>query len=803
MIHQFILNVKTFPKEYRAQFTLTDSDKVHLAASEVKLKEFDPALWEGLFNMRDYVRRYAGYSDPERHSHMRSEKEIVRDLGVFLARSVLGDEVFSQLYEGIHERTLLVRLPDTSDDPLAGAFARVPWEIARPSVDEEAVYQRNLSVRVISGDMSQKSVGVSLEPHEPLRVLLVFSEAEGSSPLALRLERERLIELFYDEIMAERKVQVDVLCHGVTVERIEEQVKAARGYHIVHWSGHGYHDVLEVYSDDRTKKVITSAEFVNLFSRSGGWIPLLVFLSACHSGSLITARDWASLKAILQKQGDLAEPEKESDAVSIDTTIAESKGYTGTALNLIKAGVSQVVAMRYEVGDAYARRLARRFYKHLIREGYSADHALGLSRSELAHDRERQAEHSASDHATPLIFGNSLVTLTAQKGRSEQLNTRYPRPSQVLLETDLRRPQGFVGRNRELTRLVIHWLPKEGFPVAIIQSLAGMGKTMLAAEAIHLWHERFDWVLAVQSRYPVSAEEFFQKIHSELLFTSPVYRERSEANVYSQIWIDRSVKTQRYERMLNNLIEALRMERVLVILDNFETNLFEDLSCSDEVWTVVLEALCMRLKGSFSKVLITSRHMPKALRDSALWLPLGPLSMKEARLFFQNKKHLRRLWYNPEYFHLAVRVLEISRGHPLILERLGRIARDIKALEPILESLEREGFHDLAGVADAREREKERKYLEEVSHAAIDTLINRLSQSAAHLLWVLTRAFEPVEVSVLKGVWGGKSVEDEELNQARQMYKMAAMLPPEVRAQFEAEFSTQPQEVRALIEQEP
>ena len=32
--------------------------------------------------------------------------------------------------------------------------------------------------------------------------------------------------------------------------------------------------------------------------------------------------------------------------------------------------------------------------------------------------------------------------------------------------------------------------------VALVQGLAGLGKTALVAEAIHLWHHRFDGVFA-------------------------------------------------------------------------------------------------------------------------------------------------------------------------------------------------------------------------------------------------------------------------------------------------------------------
>jgi hypothetical protein len=87
-------------------------------------------------------------------------------------------------------------------------------------------------------------------PDESLRVLLVFAEAPGSRPLAMRLEREQLLGLFYDEVMPKRRVSVDVLCHGVTRKALREKVRDASGYHVVHWSGHGHHNLLELLGED-------------------------------------------------------------------------------------------------------------------------------------------------------------------------------------------------------------------------------------------------------------------------------------------------------------------------------------------------------------------------------------------------------------------------------------------------------------------------------------------------------------------------------------------------------------------------
>src|SRR6185437_13842344 len=77
-----------------------------------------------------------------------------------------------------------------------------------------------------------------------------------------------------------------------------------------------------------------------------------------------------------------------------------------------------------------------------------------------------------------------------------------------------------------------------------------------------------------------------------------------------------------------------------------------------------------------SRVLVTSRHRPAVLEGKALWIPLGALPIEEAALYFQNHAVLRCLWYgDDDAFALAERILDVSRGHPLILARIADLAK--------------------------------------------------------------------------------------------------------------------------------
>jgi hypothetical protein len=790
---------------------LTDEQRRQLGAHQVRLADHGAALWQGLFDTRSYVRYYTGVHVTGQPA---TAEDLLARLGVFLGQSVLGTEITAKLAAGVRQRTLLVKMPPTREDQpendrLAAAFARVPWEIARPADGAQALYENNLVVRMES-PVPTPADAPPLEGDEPLRVLLVFAEAPGSRPLAMRLEREQLLKLFYDDVMPDRRVAVDVLCHGATRKAQRDSVREASGYHIVHWSGHGHQNLLELAGEDGGRDRLSGPALVRLFAEAGGFIPQLVFLSACLSGALVGVRDWAALAAVL-RDGDAATRKAEPE--DLGEAIAGQPGYTGTALALLGAGVPQVVAMRYEVGDAYARDLAGLFYRRLLADSNSKDpaSALALARRELL-DQPASSYHPV-DHATPLLFGGALGPLSVPRGRSAALASRRPQPQPLLPGShELDRPAELVGRGEPLSRLR-ECLEEGNPPVVLVQGLAGLGKTALAAEAVHLWHRRFDGVFAFQSKpLPLPLDDFLRRLDERLALHSRAYRELCDERPNARIHLPAGTLLSgdaRWQAMRDNLLEALRTERLLLVLDNFETHLEtvpgkEGYACADPEWDRLLRHLAENLPGSGSRLLVTSRHRPAALAASknVIRLPLGPLPMAEAMLFLQGNEALSRLARgNEEDRKLALRLLKVSRGHPLILTRLGALAGDRQALAQALENLETRGLDRLPDVfathlSDA-DRERERTYLEDVAVGAVDLLLHRASPDARRLLWLVTLASEPVTEELIQEVWAGRSPEEEQVDRLRALLAMQENLPQEVRDALLA----LPPEIRAAIEQ--
>jgi len=253
----FVLDVAIDPDTGIARLRLSDGEGRHLGAHQVVLAEHSPALWQGLFDTRAYVRAYAGsvrFTD-----RPATAEDLLDQIGVFLGETVLGPEILAALHAGVHHRSLLVRQPAAPEDRLAAAFARVPWEIARPAAGKEPLLQRNLVVRMETPGSAPASLPPPPAPGEPLRVLLVYAETPGSRPLAMRLEREQLLDLFYDRVMPKRHVLVEVLCHGVTRKTLRDTVRDAGGFHVVHWSGHGHHNLLELVGEDGGHDRLTGA----------------------------------------------------------------------------------------------------------------------------------------------------------------------------------------------------------------------------------------------------------------------------------------------------------------------------------------------------------------------------------------------------------------------------------------------------------------------------------------------------------------------------------------------------------------
>ena len=702
-------------------------------------------------------------------------------------------------------------------------MARVPWEIARPAVDKPTLADRHLLVRVVHDMAAPATQPVALRPDEPLRVLFVFAEARGSRPLAARRERRELLRLFEQEIYPKRRVVAHFLTHGVTRERLEAQIQENGGYHIVHWSGHGHLNLLELAKAGGGSDHLSGQELLDL---CGGFIPRLFFLSACHSGDILRVKDWKDFLALAQ--GQEAGTKQAPDPATKDVPLNEQPGYTGTAHALLQGGVPSVVAMRYAVGDEYARELGLEFYRALLayEQPQNAAAALTMARQSLRDAKKpRFARFAACDHATPVLFGAEQPGLTLPKGRSPCLEPRNPR-LHAIAELTTASHEHFVGRTWELAGLGADFIGSSGGaevkPVAVITGLGGMGKTALTAEALALWESRFEWVLLYQAKpNALGFDATLRDIHMMLKAELGRYHEHVKAHPADAIHRAPDgdfTGQERLDRLTRNLIRALSDESILLVLDNFETNLkpqaepgntTEPLwACQDPAWDRCLARLATDLVGTPSRVLITCRRPLAALAGTASHLVrLGPLPPGEAALYLREHGGLSKMVFGSDASEkaLALRLLDASRFHPLLMDRLARLATGGPKLRPqlmqALDALEKSHDHSQLPALFATDPgdAKELAYLNDALAMSLDQLIRDAGPDARRLLWMIALANEPVRLVLLKGVWSGESLEQEQLRQLKQMLDMLPQLPPELQEKLKA----MPPELRTAIDALP
>jgi hypothetical protein len=250
-----------------AEFRLRDAHGSQIAFRSTDFKHIDVSRQQGLFDLRNYLHNYVVAG---------KEEASVAEVGVCIAEEVLGEQIFRTLWDSQSQRTLRIQLPGAAEKEnyLVAALARVPWEIARPAANRPTLAERNLLVRVVHDVAAPATEPLDLGRDECLRVLFVFAEARGSRPLAARRERQELLRLFEKEIYPNRLIVADFLAHGVTRERLKAQISDRGGYHVVHWSGHGNLNLLELAKPGGASDLLSGEELLVCLSRRAASSPV-------------------------------------------------------------------------------------------------------------------------------------------------------------------------------------------------------------------------------------------------------------------------------------------------------------------------------------------------------------------------------------------------------------------------------------------------------------------------------------------------------------------------------------------------
>ncbi|MDJ0837230.1 MAG: CHAT domain-containing protein [Acidobacteriota bacterium] len=192
-----------------------------------------------------------------------------------------------------------------------------------------------------------------------LRVLAVASDPENLETLDLEVEKVNLTE---------EKLQVR---HLDDVSRRGLQARLQEGFHILHFMGHGgiVDDTPVLYFKDAENgfRTVSGTDLANDLRCIGHKLrPNLVVLNSCHGSAVVGHED------------DLR----------------------GVALELFKAGVPAVVAMRREIPDPAAIQFSLALYRQLAQDK-TVDEAVVLGRSAISQLPESEG---GSSWSVPVLF---------------------------------------------------------------------------------------------------------------------------------------------------------------------------------------------------------------------------------------------------------------------------------------------------------------------------------------------------------------------------------------------------------------
>ena len=492
----------------------------------------------------------------------------------------------------------------------------------------------------------------------PLRILVAVAAPDEGQTSSSVLDRERELQTILDTVDRARqygqygRAEVTILevAHPDEIQRALSRQR----YHVLHISGHGQADAIEMEDEDGAAVLMTPSDLAQAMRDSGQPAPL-VFLSTCLSGGGVE-----------------------------DTA--------GFAQSLLAQGAPAALAMQGRVSDWYATQLAGAFYDHLNHMPIPlASRALALARQEVEQARRRALERGdrlpvyQAEYATPALF-----CAAEERPLLDRDVPPKPSPPAPRSPTPAQMPQLSLGEligRRAVMRRVMRVLQDDQRLTAqigrkagvLIRGIGGVGKSALAGRIMARVSAMGWTALAMVGRWGLG--ELALTIGGQLL-DHPDADLDALGRRLLQAELPDAVRLQKLQ-------ELLAQHRVLLVLDNFEDNLtLGGQSFLDPTTEDILTALCDAAERG--KLLLTSRYPAP---DSGVWLadePLGPLSAAETRKLLHRLPAL--VGEAPEALGL---VLSHIGGHPRMLEYLDALLRGGQARLPEVAKRLREQAREL------------------------------------------------------------------------------------------------------------
>jgi hypothetical protein len=659
-----VLRVADPEGDLRWRWVLEDDRGTYLADHEVRL---DPAAREveALRDLPAYLDRYSVITPPA---------ELLAELGAWMGPALFGN-VGAVLADraGGAATPVRVLVPDGCENLL-----RFPLELAHFGGQPVA----QAGVRLLYESAAARPPRGDGPARQALRVLAVFSLPHGEQPLALRRERVGLVRALR-RLAQTRSAAIEsrVLQYGATRTTLREALLAGDGWDLIHFSGHGLAGELVLEDERGEPREIGADELVALLRPAREHLKLLT-LSSCLSGaaSLAEARRAVGLPAFSAGEDRVAgaAPQAlvEAPVSGERAALAAVSALPSLGQRLAGELDTAVLAMRYSVGDDFARELVLRLYDLLLKSGQPLPGALHFALEEVlgGADGGRLPPLSL---ATPVLFGR----------RAADLKFALPRrPAEFALpETGLfgfePEPERFVGRLLPMLRASQALAPESLLRGVLFHGMAGGGKSTCAQELAYR-HERDRFTGYAWYRAPEEGRD----VATALVDFAQALERQLEGLALVGLVDDPEVFR---HKALPRLKARLEESAILLVLDNLESLLSEAGTWRDDRWGDLVATLLSH--RGFSRVVLTSRWVPQGLEDHPAHLhePVFALSFPESVVLARELPHLARLFESEAGVALLRRVLAAAQGHPKLLELAeGLLGTDPAELERQLAAAE-------------------------------------------------------------------------------------------------------------------
>ncbi|HZM83405.1 MAG TPA: CHAT domain-containing protein [Candidatus Limnocylindrales bacterium] len=595
---------------------------------------------------------FEGFQDFPRYLRQRTlpgarivgEARLVRAFGGWLAENVFGDAICAALARS-SPGTVEVRVP-------RDAFFLLDRPFELTSIGGRSLLDLGLQLVYALDDSSPAERSALVR--DALRILAVFSLPPRTTVLALRRERKQLLDLARTLILQHnRAIDIKIIQYGATREQLADAVRD--GWDILHVSGHGRRGELILETADGQPDPLSTGELVDILELTSSRLKLVV-LNACHSGASTAAEAMSLLDLLDQAEAydHLAAAEPDGGPVA-----------TGLARGLLESLNVAVLAMRYKVTDDFAAALTIELYSVLLRDRRPLDVAVGAAIVAAAGPTPTLSRPVVC-RSTVALFGSAARGLTLgppsggdARAVDDQRMRWFPRE-----------PDRFVGRADTLIAANTALSHGGGHGGVIFVGMVGAGKTACALEASYHHAGRFAalaWWRAPEVDSD-AATVFAGLAHAWLVQLGPDY-----APPFSGV----DAASEVFKHYLERLRWLLDTTAILVVLDNVETMLDEEGAWSDPRIGAIVQVFAF--STGRSRVVLTSRIMPRDLPASLLRCDIGTLTLAESVMLAQELPHLAGLLHfdtpasetSPkirEDRDLVRDVLHVVQGHPKLLE---------------------------------------------------------------------------------------------------------------------------------------